>query len=111
MSIHRIEPYLEPLRKSVTVARPVSEAFEVFTAGIARWWPLVRYSISQARATSCGIEPFVGGVGGLLQSQGRAGHAGAEGLRILVFEPPTCLSFTWNAPPDQPYVRAHPPVR
>jgi uncharacterized protein YndB with AHSA1/START domain len=34
------------------------------------------------------------------------GHKGADGMRILVFEPERRLSFTWNAPDDQPYARA-----
>jgi uncharacterized protein YndB with AHSA1/START domain len=35
-----------------------------------------------------------------------AGRRGAEGQRILLLEPDRRFSFTWDAPPDQPYVRA-----
>jgi uncharacterized protein YndB with AHSA1/START domain len=34
------------------------------------------------------------------------GRRGAEGARLLVIEPPRRLAFTWDAPPDQPRIRA-----
>jgi uncharacterized protein YndB with AHSA1/START domain len=34
------------------------------------------------------------------------GSRGGDGLRVVVFEPNKRLAFTWNAPPDQSYVRA-----
>ncbi len=33
------------------------------------------------------------------------GERGGEGLVILAVEPPSMLSFTWNAPPELPSVR------
>ena len=60
-NVERIEPYLEPLRKSVTVACSVEHAFEVFTGRISSWWPLPQYSIGQERARDCAIVPKVGG--------------------------------------------------
>ena len=44
MNLH-IQP--APVRKSVHVAAPPDRAFEVFTAGIGRWWPKT-HSISEA---------------------------------------------------------------
>lgn len=49
------------MRKSVTVKRPVGEVFEIFTARIGRWWPLLTHSVSEARAVDVAIEPRVGG--------------------------------------------------
>lgn len=92
MSVDRIEPYLEPLRKSVTVGRPVAVAFEVFTAGMARWWPLARYSISQARATSCGIDPFVGGEAYEVRDDGVRCTWG----KVLAWDPPHRLVLSWH---------------
>ena len=35
-----------------------------------------------------------------------AGHRGADGMRILIFEPNQRLAFTWNAPAKFPHARA-----
>ena len=35
------------------------------------------------------------------------GLRGGEGCQILALQPPTMLSFTWNAPPSLPEVRGH----
>ena len=31
---------IAPVRKSVRVKAPVARAFDVFTSGLSRWWPL-----------------------------------------------------------------------
>ena len=36
---------------------------------------------------------------------GEPGQRGAEGMRVLAFEPPRRLAFTWNAPPSIPTIR------
>jgi len=59
--VERIEPYLEPLRKSVTVRCSVDRAFELFTSGIDSWWPKSKYSVSQERTRDCAVEPREGG--------------------------------------------------
>ena len=59
--VEPIAPYLEPIRKSVTVACSVEKAFEIFTGRIASWWPVSQYSISQERTRNVVIEPRVGG--------------------------------------------------
>jgi uncharacterized protein YndB with AHSA1/START domain len=90
--VEPIAPYLEPLHKAVTVKRRPEEAFEVFTAGLARWWPLARYSISQERARSCAIEPFVGGAIYEVRDDGERCAWG----RVLVWEPPRRFAVTWH---------------
>jgi uncharacterized protein YndB with AHSA1/START domain len=87
-----IQPYLEPVRKSVTVARPAAEAFEIFSAGISSWWPLDTYSISQARAKSCAIEPRVGGEVYEVRDDGERFAWG----RVLAWEPPRRFVMTWH---------------
>jgi uncharacterized protein YndB with AHSA1/START domain len=58
-------------------------------------------------APGCHIEPRVDGAYEIFfNPQGEPGLRGAEGMRILAFEPKRRLAFTWNAPPDQPDVRA-----
>jgi uncharacterized protein YndB with AHSA1/START domain len=93
--VAKVEPiaaYLEPLLKSVTVRRTPDEAFEIFTAGLAGWWPLGEYSVFGDRARSCGIEAFVGGE---LFEVSDAGERCAWG-RVLVWEPPRRFVVTWH---------------
>jgi len=51
---------IAPVRKSVTVAASAQRAFEVFTAGIDRWWPK-SHGIGAAPVKQSIIEPFEGG--------------------------------------------------
>jgi len=52
------------------------------------------------------IEPRIGGAWELLFRRDLpAGSQGSEGVRILSFLPGRMLSFTWNAPPEQPVTR------
>lgn len=92
MSVAPIQPYLEPLRKSVTVARPAAEAFEIFTSGMSSWWPLHAYSISESRAKSCAIEPRVGGEVYEVRDDGERLPWG----RVLAWEPPRRFVMTWH---------------
>jgi uncharacterized protein YndB with AHSA1/START domain len=92
MSVESYAEWFAPLRKSVTVRRTAAEAFDVFTSGIARWWPLEKYSISQERARSCAIEPRVGGEVYEVNDDGERLPWG----RVLVFEPPARLVVTWH---------------
>jgi len=58
-------------------------------------------------APAAHVEPRVDGLYEIyFDPSAEPGLRGAEGLRILAYEPSRRLSFTWNAPPDQPYVRA-----
>ena len=90
--VERIEPYLEPLRKMVTVSCSVEHAFEVFTARIGSWWPLGRYSIGQERARDCVIEPRVGGA---VYETGEDGERSPWG-QVLAWEPPRRFVMTWH---------------
>jgi uncharacterized protein YndB with AHSA1/START domain len=98
-AVEPIGPYLEPVRKSITVACDQAHAFEVFTGRLAAWWPIRTHSLSTDRAVSCGIDPRVGGDVFELRD---------DGLRILwgtvlVWEPPARLVMTWypGAEPSQ----------
>ena len=53
------------------------------------------------------IEPRVDGAYEIFfDPSAPAGQRGGDGMRILAFEPPRRIAFTWNAPPAQPFVRA-----
>ena len=48
------------MRKSILVSATPQQAFEVFTAGIDRWWPKT-HGIGSAALRQSFIEPYVGG--------------------------------------------------
>lgn len=52
---------MEPIRVAVTVPRTPDEAFELFTARIAEWWPMRTHSIGEDRAADVVIESEPGG--------------------------------------------------
>lgn len=54
-------------------------------------------------APACNIDVYVDGPYEIFFDPGA--EPGAEGVRILAFEPRKMLSFTWNAPPELPEVR------
>lgn len=92
MAVEPIAPYLEPLRFTVRVERPPADAFEVFTSGFGRWWPLATHSLGRERAVTCGIEPSVGG---LVYEVGERGERLAWG-RVLAWDPPRGLVLSWH---------------
>lgn len=92
MSIEPIQPYLEPIRRTLSVPRSPAEAFAVFTEGLGRWWPLAQYSISQARARTCVIEPRVGGMVYEVSDEGTRHVWGT----VLDWEPPRRFVMTWH---------------
>jgi uncharacterized protein YndB with AHSA1/START domain len=93
MTVESYPEWFAPLRKTVTVRRrTASEAFEVFTGGIGRWWPLARFSVGQERAKTCAIEPRVGGEMYEVSVDGERSVWG----KVLVFDPPARLVVTWH---------------
>jgi uncharacterized protein YndB with AHSA1/START domain len=91
MSVEPIAPYLEPLRKSILVPRTPADAFDLFTAGMSRWWPLGTHSVSADRAAGCGIEPRVGGAVYEVRDDGERYEWG----RVLAWEPPSRFVMSW----------------
>src|SRR5262249_8589963 len=52
-----LTPLIAPVEKTVRVACAPARAFEVFTAQIARWWPLATHTVFDGRATRCVLPP------------------------------------------------------
>jgi uncharacterized protein YndB with AHSA1/START domain len=82
---------IAPVRKSVVVKAPQQKAFEVFTAGVDRWWPKT-HGIGTSPLVSVVIEPHKGG-----RWYGRyADGADIPNGHVLVWEPPGRVVFSWE---------------
>jgi uncharacterized protein YndB with AHSA1/START domain len=79
------------VRKTVTVKAPLEHAFNVFTEGIATWWPLDKHSLKQEDADDVVFEARLGGR--VYESwQGGEENWG----EVLVWEPPRRIVFSWH---------------
>jgi len=104
--IEELAPYLQPVRKSVAVRCTAERAFELFTSGIARWWPKDRYSVSQARARDVVLEPREGGAVFEVRDDGETFPWG----EVLAWEPPRRIVLSWH-PGRAPHVAQEVEVR
>jgi uncharacterized protein YndB with AHSA1/START domain len=84
-----------PVRKSVRVAAPRERAFEVFTAGIGRWWPKSHH-IGAADLDTLVIEPRQGGRWYERDVDGSECEVG----KVLVWDPPARLVLCWQLSAD-----------
>ena len=84
-----------PVRKSVVVRAPRERAFEVFTAGIGRWWPKTHH-IGAAEMQTQVIEPRLGGRWFERDIDGTECEIG----KVLVWDPPEVLVLAWQLTPD-----------
>jgi uncharacterized protein YndB with AHSA1/START domain len=82
---------IAPVRKTVVVQATTDKAFEVFTAGIDRWWPKSK-GIGATPITESVIEPFLGG---RWYSKHQDGAEAVVG-HIRVWEPPARFVVTWE---------------
>ncbi|MBI4261184.1 MAG: SRPBCC domain-containing protein [Actinobacteria bacterium] len=90
-------PALDPVRQSVTVARPPEVVFRVFTERLGEWWPLDTYSISVDEGgggapEAAFVEPREGG----RIYERTADGAELEWGRVLVWDPPHRLVMSWR---------------
>ena len=83
---------IEPVRKRRDVPLDPDRAFELFTARMGTWWPLVTHSIAEHDAT--GIR-FEGRVGGRVVELAAGGveHVWAE---VTTWDPPHRLVLSWH---------------
>jgi uncharacterized protein YndB with AHSA1/START domain/uncharacterized protein YciI len=82
--------------RQITVDAAPQRAFDVFTAGIDRWWPRQGYSIGSAALREAVLEPRAGG---------RWFERGEDGSecdwgRVLVWDPPHRLVLAWQISHD-----------
>jgi uncharacterized protein YndB with AHSA1/START domain len=87
-----------PVRKSVTVNRPIEEAFRVFTAEMATWWPLPTHSVGEESAETVVFEPREGG----RVYERRADGSISYWAEVAAWEPPRRFVLAWRPNPDAP---------
>jgi uncharacterized protein YndB with AHSA1/START domain len=84
----------DSVRHSVNVGRRAAGAFSLFVEEFQTWWPR-EYTWSQDVLEAIGIEP---GIDGMCYERGPHGFRCDWG-RVLVWEPPRRLEFTWQISP------------
>ncbi len=92
----------DPLIKTLTVNAPPARAFEIFTVGIADWWPGQSHSVSaadNALPQAITIEPHTGGAIYEITNDGQRANWG----KITHWDPARSFAMTWHpgASPDQ----------
>lgn len=80
-----------PIRKTLEIRATRERAFQVFTAGIDRWWPK-SHTIGKAPLKEVIIEPRVGGRWYGLDVEGGEDDWGD----VLAWEPPGRLLLAWR---------------
>jgi uncharacterized protein YndB with AHSA1/START domain len=83
------------VRTTVTVEAPIQRAFDVFTEGMASWWP-AEHHILQAELADMTFEPRVGGH---IVDRGVDGSE-CRWARVLSYEPPRRVLFSWDITPQ-----------
>jgi uncharacterized protein YndB with AHSA1/START domain len=85
------QPAIAPVRKTIRVAAPLGHAFDVFTAGLTRWWPH-DHGVGKRPIAKVLIEPRLGG------RWLEIAHDGTETTvaTITTWEPPHRLVMLWQ---------------
>lgn len=78
-----------PVRREVLVEAAPAVAFEVFTDGIGRWWPLAELSVHGGRAGSVAF------VDGVIVERSGSGDEAVWGT-VTRWEPPGVVAFSWH---------------
>ncbi len=82
---------IAPVRKTIRVNTSAARAFEVFTAGLGRWWPM-DHGIGKTPRKSVVMETRLGGRWYELAEDGTRTDVG----RIVAWEPPQRFVMTWD---------------
>jgi len=83
---------IEAVRKTVTVACAVEEAFRVFTGDAMSWWPVEPHSIAGDQVAQIVFEEREGGRVYEVSASGQEAHWAT----VLAWEPPARLVLAWN---------------
>jgi hypothetical protein len=90
---------LAPIRRSITVKASREKAFDVFTAGMSRWWPKQHSLVRQSPLKEVVIEPRAGGRWYERAEDGSECTWGA----VRLWEPPGRVVLLWQISPDWAY--------
>jgi uncharacterized protein YndB with AHSA1/START domain len=82
---------IAPVRKSIRVNASQARAFDVFTSGLGRWWPL-EHGIGKMPRKVVVMETRLGGRWYELAEDGTETPVG----KIIVWEPPERFVMTWD---------------
>jgi len=82
---------IAPVSKSVRVKASQAHAFEVFTAGLDRWWPR-KASIGAAPMKAMMLEPHLGGRWYEVAEDGSQATVG----KVLLWDPPNRFIVSWD---------------
>jgi uncharacterized protein YndB with AHSA1/START domain len=82
---------IAPVRKSIRVKASQAHAFEVFTAGLGRWWPL-DHGIGPAPRKAANMEARLGGHWYEVAENGTRTNVG----KIIAWEPPRRFVMSWD---------------
>jgi uncharacterized protein YndB with AHSA1/START domain len=82
---------IAPVRKSLRVNAAPAHAFEVFTSGLGRWWPL-DHGIGPTPRKGVAMETRLGGRWYEMAEDGTQTDIG----KIVVWEPPRRFVMTWD---------------
>lgn len=86
------ETKLEPITKTMTVARGQDETFRFYTERLNDWWPKRTHSIGQDKTARVGFEPRVGGRIFETQEDGTEVTWG----EVLVWDAPNRVVHSWH---------------
>jgi uncharacterized protein YndB with AHSA1/START domain len=89
------------IHKSAVVAAPPEKAFEVFTEGMATWWPIESHSVQAMNQDAGPPEAvvFETGPGGRVYERMTNGEQ-AHWANVTAWEPPHRLVLEWKVNPD-----------
>ena len=80
------------IRKSVTVDRPLEEAFRLYTEQVATWWPFSTHSTGKEEVETVILE---GREGGRFYERTKNGDEHLWGT-VLVWDPPSRVVHSWH---------------
>jgi len=89
----------QTVRRSITVDAPQERAFEVFTDGMSRWWPLDSHHIGEREPNAAVLEPHAGGRWFERTDDGSECDWG----RVLEWEAPSRILLAWHLGPEWKY--------